>query len=208
MSVLVSCTGFEEELILGVLPNELTNEIIALCDTRSKAALCRVSKFFYQLAHHSLYQLVAIRDKQIQSFDKALATNPEYATWVRNLRICWSREPDDMRAIDRILQASKELRELSLEWLDQLPDLNRLSFPHLHTLNIASQAYASGTQGQAVLAAFLNRHRTLLHLSLRLYLQQQIMKASAIDLPNLLTYRGSYNSPPSILINPAKLSSR
>ncbi|KAJ7578578.1 hypothetical protein C8J56DRAFT_1111513 [Mycena floridula] len=76
--------------LLDVFPNEITTEIITLCDLSTQAALCRVCKFFQQLAVPWLYRIVELDDlppskvgitTTIYGFDTS-AVNQQYTTFL------------------------------------------------------------------------------------------------------------------------------
>ncbi|KAJ7581361.1 hypothetical protein C8J56DRAFT_1057351 [Mycena floridula] len=167
--------------ILNILPGEMTTEIISYCDTTSKAALCRVSKHFKQLAHRQLYQIVKLgAGENIISFGEALSANPEYTTWIRDLSM-ETFDSEGSEPVNRILRSATELRKLSLEWLMDMPAcLQNLTFPRLQTLQLGGD-YHGGT----IVPAFINRHPTLLHLASSFHKETQ-----QLNLPNLITYRG------------------
>ncbi|KAJ7593816.1 hypothetical protein C8J56DRAFT_422143 [Mycena floridula] len=152
MPVFTRRAALAQKAILNVLPNELTTEIISLCDSSSQAALCCVSKCFKQLAHRRLYQIVCLEDDPgITSFDRVVSKNPQYAGWIRNLTI----NPSKTSVLDltNILQGTTELCHLSLELPAVVPDWARLSFPRMKILRF----YGYDKTDQAVLWSFLNR---------------------------------------------------
>ncbi|KAJ7583271.1 hypothetical protein C8J56DRAFT_953508 [Mycena floridula] len=206
MPVLTRRAALAQKSISNVIPNELSTAIISLCETSTKSALCRVSKLFKLLAEPQLYRIVTLPDKAgIISFQAALTANPRYAAWVRNLRIVspWVISPvdDTMKPINYILQSTTELRWLLLGLApDYLLTLKRLSFPHLHSLKIHTLDC-----DQAVIAEFLNRHPTLLHLALFFKPQRRMDALAVANLPNLVTYEG-FRTPPRML-NANKLRS-
>ncbi|KAJ7593780.1 hypothetical protein C8J56DRAFT_421087 [Mycena floridula] len=118
--------AWAQKSILNVLPNELTTEIILMCDCSSKAALCRFSKLFKLLAHRSLYQITNLDETaNVISFDAALSANSEYGCWVRSLYISGFCAGQD--TVTRILGCMTELRELSV-W-GEAADWKELSLP-------------------------------------------------------------------------------
>ncbi|KAJ7584813.1 hypothetical protein C8J56DRAFT_1166084, partial [Mycena floridula] len=109
-----------ENSILNILPNELTTEIISLCDSNTQAALCRVSRLFQQFANRRLYQIMSLKSKPaIISFDKVVSDIPQYAAWVRDLSIRYPSSVDvtQAKACDHILQSIREMHRVSIECL-------------------------------------------------------------------------------------------
>ncbi|KAJ7593777.1 hypothetical protein C8J56DRAFT_1160552 [Mycena floridula] len=170
--------------ILNVLPNELTTEIISLCDSRSQAALCRVSKHFQQLAHRRLYQIVSLDDSaNVISFDAALSANSEYGSWVRNLHIMGSRSRAGEDRMTRILKSMTKVRRLSMWWANTL-DWKELSLPELRILKL------SGFPHTDIITAFLNRHPKISHLAV-CYPPVPQSRMLRVDLPNLTAFQGA-----------------
>ncbi|KAJ7588045.1 hypothetical protein C8J56DRAFT_1164684 [Mycena floridula] len=179
-----------QKCILNVFPNEITTEIISFCDTSSRASLCRVSKLFKQLAHRRLYELVELDNNRspnvnkIARFSASLDANPEYATWVQDLSLAESAVYQYYGItdfIDTILRKTAELRRLSLSTTQSL-DFVQLSFPKLHSFRVR-QSSANATS----LTLFLNRHPTLMQVSLSAFTGAF---TAPVDLPNLVKYEG------------------
>ncbi|KAJ7579758.1 hypothetical protein C8J56DRAFT_963543, partial [Mycena floridula] len=192
MPVLTRRGAMAQKCILNLLPTELTTEIISLCDSDSQAALCRVSKSFNQLGQRLLYCVVALYDvRSRRAFDKAVSRHPQYATWVRRLNLVDVDGNADLKATNRILQKTTELRRLALEWSSPFPSFKTFSFPHLHHLSL--MGYFSLESEEADFTAFLNRHSTISYLLAFLFEESTGLRPSGIsaDLPNLITYQGT-----------------
>ncbi|KAJ7593797.1 hypothetical protein C8J56DRAFT_925204 [Mycena floridula] len=192
MPVVTPRAALAQKSILNVLPNELTTEIICLCDLGSQAALCRVSKLFKLLAHRPLYRIVTLDEPEdVISFDAALSAHSEYGSWVRSLRIAGFYAGKDM--VTRILGSMTELRELTVCWGDA-PDWKELSLPELRILKFSRFPCTD------IITAFLNRHPKISHLAVYNPPVQQ-SRTLRLDLPNLIAFEGH----PNILGNSPKL---
>ncbi|KAJ7593814.1 hypothetical protein C8J56DRAFT_422092 [Mycena floridula] len=187
MPVLTRRAALAQKSILNVLPNELTTEIISLCDSRSQATLCRVSKHFQQLAYRRLYQIVYVdRDQQVIALEATLSANLQYGAWVRNLAIMGSRAGQDI--ITSILRSSTKLRELTVWWADA-PDWKELSLPELSILKLGGIAHTD------IITAFLNRHPKISHLAVPQYRSvHQSRRTLRVDLPSLTVFEGDLNT--------------
>ncbi|KAJ7575148.1 hypothetical protein C8J56DRAFT_1124313 [Mycena floridula] len=195
-----------QKSILNVLPNELTTEIIALCDTRTQVALCLVCKLFKQLAYRQMHRIVRLHHhrENVISFLKVISDNPQNAAWVYELSIVSSYGDDvDFEAVDSLLLRLTELRTLSLEWRQKRPDF-AFFFPRLCLLKLNGRI---NVDSNPVFTAFLNRHPTLVELDLSLVRSDARIEPLPVELPNLVVYIGGYTKPPRILKNTNKLRS-
>ncbi|KAJ7576084.1 hypothetical protein C8J56DRAFT_1032072 [Mycena floridula] len=202
------------ESIQNLLPNEITIKIIALCDTSSRAILCRVSKDFKELAGRSLYEIVELDDKRgtnsVAQFDETLIANPQYAAWVRELLIIPSKGDRGIGTsylANRILEKTVAIRRLSLSVWPVGFFRHTLSFPHLQILDVANTTRDEGIKqiqvDRLTFAAFLNSHRTISHLSVGSALVMgDAPIAAVIDLPNLVTFRSSSTESLQVLQDP------
>ncbi|KAJ7598938.1 hypothetical protein C8J56DRAFT_177868 [Mycena floridula] len=191
--------------ILEVLPHELTIHIISFCGTSSQAALCRVSNELRLLSQRQLYRFVHLEKDNILLFDQVIAVRAEYAAWVRNLTLSLQLlRHVNLEAANRILQSITELRQFTVEWLREMPDFKRFSFPHLRIFKFHQHDHRANHQDEDIIQAFINEHPTLLHLSAHMPAN---LSRNSIILPNLVTYRGYISTPPSILLNTENLRS-
>ncbi|KAJ7593769.1 hypothetical protein C8J56DRAFT_925141 [Mycena floridula] len=193
MSVLTRRAALAQKSILNVLPNELTAEIISLCDSPSQAMLCRVSKHFKQLAQRPLYQIVdlaTVTAARVISFDIALSANPQYGAWVRNLDITAYCVDQIQDKFTRILGSVPDLLQLTVDWA-AAPALEKSTFPHLRILTINN--IRSASHYEPLITAFLNRHPTISHLAVSWGPLNPWPKTMRIDLPNLTVFRGDLN---------------
>ncbi|KAJ7593890.1 hypothetical protein C8J56DRAFT_884645 [Mycena floridula] len=159
MPVLTRRAALAQKSILNALPNELTTEIIRLCDSSSQVALCRVSKLFKQLAHRWLYRIVWLKQNpQVVAFEAILSANPQYAAWVRSL----TSLSTDRYHIPGILKSTTELSQLSVNSLDVIY-LDQLSLVQLQFLSI--RGYVITSHQLFILTSFLNRHPAISHLA-------------------------------------------
>ncbi|KAJ7573571.1 hypothetical protein C8J56DRAFT_511370 [Mycena floridula] len=197
MPVVTRRAALAQRSILNVLPNELTTEIISLCDCGNQAALCRVSKRFKELAHRLLYQIVDIEDvSSVISFDRVVSDNPQYATWVRELIIgipddgASGTDVDALDATNRILQSTTELRVLVMHWWKtDIISFQTFSFPHLHILKLSGDAIFEPEQPN--IAPFVSRHPTISQLVTYLFDDRDnVHPAPLINLPNITRYQG------------------
>ncbi|KAJ7581546.1 hypothetical protein C8J56DRAFT_1057525 [Mycena floridula] len=172
--------------ILNVLPNELTIHIIALCDPKTHAALCRVSKLFWHFAEPKMYEV--------------------RAAWVINLSIDTGNDSDILRSLNDILRRTKELSRLCLRILDtHSTRFQTWSFPQLRTFSLTflhSKDHTANTSD--FLVSFLNRHPGLSRLSLHAgESTPALVYLPSLNLPNLIAFKGTH----SILNSSPKLRS-
>ncbi|KAJ7575151.1 hypothetical protein C8J56DRAFT_977233 [Mycena floridula] len=174
-----------QQSICDILPNELTIQIMSLCARGSQVDMCLVSKHFKDLAEQLLYQ-------NIISFDKALsAISLQYGSWVKDLSICPNRGDStrlEINAINRILQTTTELHQLTLKWCEEMPDLEKLRFPQLRILHLAG--YPKNDDENVIVASFVNLHPDISHLVAFWRDLTPSASDALINLPNLITYRG------------------
>ncbi|KAJ7593807.1 hypothetical protein C8J56DRAFT_421994 [Mycena floridula] len=191
-----SRAAMAQNSILNALPNELTAEVISLCNSSSQAALCRVSKLFKQLAQRQLYQIVYLdHTLQVISFDATLSTNPQYGAWVRSLNI------KPYRSISGILKSTKGLRQLSVNW-QAADELEKFSFSHLRILSLTDFGFTESII--SIVTSFLSRHPGISHLATSYGpADPSDSETMKVDLPNLTTFQGD----PNILGNCPKLRS-
>ncbi|KAJ7593885.1 hypothetical protein C8J56DRAFT_1160630 [Mycena floridula] len=188
MPVLTRRATLAQKSILNVLPNELTTEIIWLCDSSSQAALCRVSKLSKQLAHRLLYHTARLNlPRKFVSFHAGLSANPQYGAWVKNIDAGkWHPLFSDRSAcVTAILNITTELHQLTV-CAEDVPYLETMSFAHLRILTI--KGYPSYDY-LSLFTSFLNCYLAISHLAVNFTypIPSEIPRA---DLPNLATFDG------------------
>ncbi|KAJ7575149.1 hypothetical protein C8J56DRAFT_1064043 [Mycena floridula] len=175
--------------------NELTTEIIVLCDTGVQATLCLVWKLFKQLAYRPMHRIVCLHQRErILSFLKNMSGPSNLITL----------HSGGFEAVDSPLLRMTELRTLSLGWVQKMPDFNAFFFPRLCLLKLNGRI---NVDSNPVFTAFLNRHPTLVELDLSLVRSDARIEPLPVELPNLVVYIGGYTKPPRILKNTNKLRS-
>ncbi|KAJ7589838.1 hypothetical protein C8J56DRAFT_1025175 [Mycena floridula] len=221
MSVLTRRAALAQKSILNVLANELTTEIISLCDLKTQAILCCVSKLFRQLSEPMMYRIVVLEGRLVDSelvfphaaFASALSAKPHRGAWVKDLD-CATMHPlsDDTHlqaaTLHTILSRTTELRRLCLTiWKTEWEYLEGCSFPELCSLRISMCGFerdANRPQPSSTIASFLNRHPALSCLSI--FMADPI--PFLISLPNLLIFEGTHSTCNTTLLeNSPKLRS-
>ncbi|KAJ7580249.1 hypothetical protein C8J56DRAFT_278382 [Mycena floridula] len=194
--------------ILQILPDELTTEIIHLCDSSTLARLCYVSQKFTQLAKRELYKIIVLgQPESVVQLDATLHSNPEYPGWVRALSFREASSVKDHDAVERILQSTTGLILLCiclpLSLGSNRPKFETWSFPQLRIFQIKQARSFDHANQHATLSRFffrllspqlitpfLNRHPTISTLTLSAAAEIDLGKEGTVNLPSLALFEG------------------